>query len=183
MNRHLKPVFEVLLRGIEDAEIQYWVYGGIAIAAVAGKFIRKNKDVDIFVKESAFENVRPVLHGLCDRNSFKLIRRTRRLRPKLEVEIDERERLSVVPVYLQDDGVEFRFPRGLKEKHPSQILERVERDISGYRFFTPPNDCIRNLFRNYLASRSDKQNKSAVRIDAKAILPPDEYDQLYPAHR
>ena len=185
LNKHLEPVFEILLPELEKAGIEYWVYGGVSIAAFAEKFIRENKDVDIFVKETEFESTRSILDNLCNQNNFRLIsckplRRTQR--PKLEIKIDKRERLSVVPVYLKDNMVEFRFEKGL-EKYRCQILEKVERNISGYRFFTPPNEYIKSVFKNYLTSRPDKKNKPKIQTDAKAILTPNELDQFYPPSR
>ena len=45
---------------IERAGIPYWVYGGIAVAGIAGQFIRPSPtvDVDIFVFEEDFERTR-----------------------------------------------------------------------------------------------------------------------------
>jgi len=33
MNKHLKPVFEVLLPGLEEAQIDYRVFGGVSMAS------------------------------------------------------------------------------------------------------------------------------------------------------
>ena len=85
MNEHLQPVFEILLPELERARIQYWVYEGMGIAGVVGEFIRKNGDVDIFVREADFGNTESVLRGVCSRHSFKLTLK-RGWRPKLERE-------------------------------------------------------------------------------------------------
>ena len=177
MNEHLEPVFEVLLPELEGAEIEYWVYGGVSIAACVGRFIRKNEDVDIFVKDTDFESTRSILHDLCSRKNFTLELKTRP-RPKLEV-IDKREILSVVPVYLKDGVVQFRFKNGPAE-YPYEILERVVRNVSGYSLFTPPDEYIRKLFATYLSFRPDVRNRKKTRIDAKEILTPDEFAHLYP---
>ena len=52
MNSELKPVFNKLLPQLVQAKIDYWVFGGVSVAAYTGSFIRDNKDVDIFVKVS-----------------------------------------------------------------------------------------------------------------------------------
>ena len=179
MNKHLKPVFKVLLPRLEKTGIDYWVYGGISIAAYVGKFIRKNEDVDIFVKESDFQKTKSILDEMCSRNGFRLINcqpLKRTGRPKLDIKIN-RERLSVVPVYLKNNIVEFKFWKA-SEEYSHQILEKVERNISGYRFFSPPNEYIKKLFINYLTSRKDKKNKPKTRIDAKAIFTLDELVKL-----
>ncbi len=181
MNKHLEPVFEVLLPGLEKAEVEYWVYGGVSIAAFAGRFIRENKDVDIFVKEADFENTKSVLDDLCNRYGFKPkpCKPLRNQRPKLEV-IDKSEILSVVPVYLKERVVEFRFKNGTAE-YPYPILERVERHISSYHFFTPPDEYVKTLFIKYLTLRPNVKNRRNTRKDAETILTPDEIGQLYPS--
>ncbi|MHC4229367.1 MAG: nucleotidyltransferase domain-containing protein [Planctomycetota bacterium] len=170
-NRHLEPVFQVLLPAIDEAGIDYWVYGGIGIAASAGEFLRDNIDVDIFVKETEFENTRLILKHSCNQNNFKLLNckpLRRAHRPKFEIWTGKQEILSVVPVYIKDDIVEFRFLKG-PEEYPLQILQKVERNISGYRFFTPPDEYIKKLLMNYLKARSDKRKGPKIQIDAKAI--------------
>src|SRR3989339_726482 len=42
MNEHLEPIFRIFLTGLEESEIDYWVYGGIAVAALVGRFIKKD---------------------------------------------------------------------------------------------------------------------------------------------
>jgi phosphorylcholine metabolism protein LicD len=58
MNEHLKCVFEIVLPAVEQAGIRYWVYGGVAIAGIKGKFMRPNHpDVDLFVMEDDYEKI------------------------------------------------------------------------------------------------------------------------------
>jgi len=181
MNKHLEPVFNVLLLGLEKAEIDYWVYGGISIAALVGKFIRTNKDVDIFVKETDYQKVKSILEDLCSKNNYSPISCTplkKTKRPKLDIKINKEERLSVVSIYLKNNSVEFRFWKG-PEKYPHEILEKVKRNISGYRFFTPQNEYIKKLFINYLRSRRDKINKEKLQIDARAILTKNERSKIF----
>ncbi len=177
MNEHLRPVFEVLLPTLERAEIECWVYGGVGIAARAGTFIRHNRDVDVFVRDAAFQNARSVLDDLCNQSGLTLKHRVRP-RPTLEV-IDESEILSVVPVYLKDRVAQFIFRNGSAE-YPHEILERVARNVSGYTLFTPPDEYVKRLFMTYLSFRPDVKNRKKTRVDAKAILTPDEFHHLYP---
>jgi len=181
MNKHLEPVFNVLLSGLENAGIKYWVYGGVAIAAYARKFIRNNQDVDIFVEEAEYNVAKSVLKKLCDRYNFRLIEQkplSKTNRPKFDIKINGEERLSGVPVYLTNEGVELGFWKGI-EKYSYQMLTPTERVISTYRFFTPPDEFIKKLFINYLTSRRDKMNKSKIKIDAKAVFTDNEYSKYY----
>jgi hypothetical protein len=179
MNKHLQPVFDILLPGLERAEIEYWVYGGIGIAAFVGEFIRENGDVDIFVKETAFEDARSVLSEVCNQDNFRL--KSTKLgsnqKPKLEV-IDKKEILSVVPVYPKANVVEFRFKNASAE-HPNQILQRVERNFCDCRFFTPPDEYIKRLFIDFLTLRPGMKKRKNIRVDAKTILTPGEFEVLF----
>src|SRR4030042_4392151 len=140
INEHLAPIFKFLLPRLENAGIDYWVYGGVAVAAYAGKFIRPNRDVDIFVRQEDFNKVKLVLEEFCSEQenvNFKecnLLNRGNYSRPKLEVKIDKVERLSVVPVYLKDENSILVFGNGAKY-FSVEILEKIERNIFGYRFF------------------------------------------------
>lgn len=181
MNKHLEPVFKILLLKLDEAGIDYWVYGGIAVAAFVGEFIRINKDVDIFVKETDYQNTKSVLENICVENDYSLIncaplKMTQR--PKIDIIINKIERLSIVPIYLKENIVEFRFWKGIEE-YPCDMLDRVERNVSGYRFFTPKDGYIKKLFINYLTSRKDKKYKDKLQIDAKAMLTNDEFSAIY----
>ena len=178
MNGHLKPVFEVLLPEIEKAHIDYWVYGGVSIAAYAGKFIRDNQDIDVFVKDIDFENAKSILDKLCKQNDFKLRSDSRATeRPKIEIEIDNTERFSMIPIYEEGDKILFKYSDG-NQKCPNQILERVERNISGNRFFTPRDKFIKEMFINHIKARPDKRERDKIKKDAKTILSPDELSVL-----
>ena len=43
INEHLGPVFEEVLPAISNAGIKYWVYGGVGVAGINGKYIRENQ--------------------------------------------------------------------------------------------------------------------------------------------
>lgn len=177
MNKHLKPVFEILLLKLNDAQIDYWVYGGVSIAAFKGEFIRDNKDVDIFVKETDFQKTSLILDGLCNQNNFEIIYHRPKEsseKPKLDIKIDGKERMSVVPVYQKNNIAIFKY-RDSNEEYSNKILEKIERNISGYRFFTPQDKFIKDMFINHIKSRPDKMNRNNFRKDAKAVLTPEEY--------
>lgn len=184
MNEHLKPIFETLLPGLEEAEIDYWVFGGVSIAAYAKEFIRYNKDVDIFVRDNDFENAKSVLGDLCKKSNFELTYhqpKESNERPKIEVKIDGRERFSMIPIYQNNnDATEFRYPDkyGGNEEYPKQILERVEVNISGCRFFTPQDAFIKDMFINHIRARPEKKKREEYQKDAKAILSPEELSAL-----
>jgi hypothetical protein len=184
MNEHLQPVFEVLLPQLERQGIEYWVYGGVGIAGVAGEFFRNNADVDIFVEEADYENAIQALddacrqNDVCKRNGFvvKRCRPLRNERPKCEVKATKKtdkgtkEVLSVVPVYRKDGLVEFRFGSGKLARYCGDILDRIPRNICGYSFFSPPDAYIRELFKTYLKNRPGKRKCEKVRKDAQKIL-------------
>ena len=148
MNKDLVPIFNVLLPKLEKQQVYYWVYGGISIAAYAGKFVRENKDVDIFVRENDYPSTKTIIEKICADNGFKADNRPPEPatgRPKLNIVINNKERSSLVPVYVNDLGVEFKFKTG-SEQYPKRMLEKIPRNISGYKFNSPPNDMIKALF-------------------------------------
>lgn len=174
LNTHLKPVFEILLPGLNIADINYWVFGGVANAAYVGKFIRNNKDVDIFVKETDFQKTILILKDVCVSNGFELISHTPQDgRPKIDIKINGKELLSVIPVYLRENIIEFRFGKVI-DRYPIQVLDRVERNIDGNRFYTPPNEYIKRIFLNHLMARRDKLNRPGVKTDIEAVFTPEE---------
>jgi len=179
MNEHLKPIFQVLLPRLEKAKIDYWIYGGISIAAYAGKFIRDNQDVDIFVKDMDFEQAKSMLVALCKKYNFKLKFSLQEgdKRPKIEIKIDNIKRFEMIPVYQKDNVVVFKYRDG-NQGYPNKVLERVERNISGYRFFTSKNKFIREMFIKHIKVRPDKKKREKIIKDAKIVLKPDELSDL-----
>jgi hypothetical protein len=93
---------------------------------MAGHFYRRNPDVDLFVLDNDFQNVNNLLDNLCKNNSWKICKTfIRSGRPKIEVYIKKKERLSVIPVRKTENSVKFTFPEGIKE-YPLEILTPVE---------------------------------------------------------
>ncbi len=168
MNDHLEPVFKILLPALEDAGIDYWVYGGVSIAGYVGNFIRENEDIDIFIKEADFQKAKHKLEDICKQNNYRLLYWSNR-RIKIDVKINRKERLSAIPIYLKESKAILKFWKD-SEEYPIEILEKVKRDIFGYEFFTPPDKYVKQLFVNYLLARKDKSRKPKLKIDAEAIL-------------
>lgn len=176
MNRHLEPIFKLLLPKLEENKIDYWVYGGVSIAAFAGKFIRENKDVDVFVKETDFKKAKLLLDSLCEQNNFILNLKSNK-RPKIGIKINNIERFSLIPIYQKNNMVVFQYENeyGGDQEYPNQVLKKAERNISGYRFFTPQNEFIKEIFINHMKARLDKKDRPNFKTDAEAILTPEEY--------
>ncbi len=187
MNEHLEPVFKIFLPGLEESDIDYWVYGGIAVAALAGKFIRKkgNGDVDIFVKETDLDNARSILESRCyDQNltwnECKPFEKDGLSRRKLEVRITHTriEILSVVPIFLGDNEAVLVFGNGVK-KYPLDILNRVKREISGNVFYTPPDLYIRKIFKDTFVGKRGWKNREEIKEDARVVFNPEEYRHYF----
>lgn len=179
MNKHLEPVFKIILPELEKSGIDYWAYGGVSVAAYVGRFIRQNPDVDVFVKDNDFERVKLILEDLCNKNNFKLIYSPPSKdshRSKLDIKIDKK-RLSVISIYLKNNVVVFEYPEG-NQIYSDQILNKIKRNISGFRFFTPQNEYIKELFKNHIIARPGKRSRSRYKIDAKAMLNSEELAKL-----
>ena len=187
MNEHLEPVFRIFLTGLEESGIDYWVYGGIAVAALTGKFIRKNgnRDVDIFVKETEIDNARSILESRCyDQdliwNECRPLEKDGFSRRKLEVRKNQSQKdiLSIVPFFLGTNEVVLVFRNGVK-KYPLDILKRVKREISGNVFYTPPNLYIRKIFKDTFQGKKNWKNRSEIIEDARVVLTHEEFKQYF----
>jgi hypothetical protein len=133
MNEHLGPVFSEILPLIEQAGIKYWVYGGVAYASMVGKVYRGIKDVDIFVLENDFDNLEKILVNTCIMNKWSICKSYDiPNRPKIEIYIGGKERLSAIPVVKTNERVVFKFCEGPKN-FSLDILNQVERLIDGFR--------------------------------------------------
>lgn len=179
MNEHLKPAFEILTE-LEKAGIEYWVYGGIGVAASVGRFIRRNKDMDVFVKEDDFERAERALNLFCIENRFKLESDERGVKPKIKIIINGKESLSLIAVYETVDSIIFKYRKkwGGDECYGRQLLERVERKISHFRFFTPPDQYIKEIFKNHMRARPEKKSRADYITDAKHILSSEDFAEL-----
>lgn len=177
MNQHLNPVFNILLPSLEKEGVDCWVFGGVGVAAYAGEFIRPNGDVDTFVKEIDFNKARAVLNKVCESNSYRLIPHIPAVgRPKLDIKINGKERFSVMPIYVKDNAVDFKFG-DVTDHYPLEILDKVERNIDGNKFFTPSNKYIKQIFINHLKDRTDKISRPKIRTDINAVFTLEEQRQ------
>jgi hypothetical protein len=183
MNKHLEPIFNIFISGLEEAGIDYWVYGGVAVAALAGKFIRKNRDIDIFVKETDLDNARSILESRCyDQdlvwNECRPLERDGFSRPKLEVRKGRTELLSIVPIYLKDNQAVLVFGNGIKA-FSKDILNREEKSISGYQFYTPPDAHIREIFLNCFRHKRGWKERSDIKTDARVVLSMGDFEKHF----
>lgn len=185
MNDHLKPAFDILAE-LEKAGFVYWVFGGVSIAAVAEHFFRKNRDIDLFVKEGDFDKAKLFLEQVCakyDLEPHYSPPKRASDKPKLELTPTGRRRrgshsdlLSVVPVYRDHSSIIFRYPK--PEVYPVEMLKRIERRIGDYQCFTPPDQCIKIIFKNHMIARPDKRTHPYYIADAKHILSPEDFAEL-----
>lgn len=193
MNDSIRALFEQVLPDLTEAGIKYWVYGGIGVAGVAGKLVRDNRDVDIYVLDEDFSATEQVLRELCEEHNFsnpdlwEVDPRPplRTGRPKLDFLIRRRERLSVVPIYNTPKGIEFRVNRVFAL--PTGALIQELKTVDGYEFYSPPRDVIKKLLcimiekeiGGYKGQKSVEDVLKGKRmIDAKAIFSEEEFDQI-----
>lgn len=177
-NEHLKPVFEEIIPAITSLGIKYWVYGGVAIASIKGKFYRNNADVDIFVQEKDFEAVSQLVRNYTSKKeNLNAILTVENGRPKIEIKHkgSRYDWFSAVPVYVVGDEVEFKF----KEKNKlmnHEVLTEVIRKIDNYTFVTPSDLHIKELFKHYLKTkRLMEKNK----IDAENFLDINDLQEIF----
>ncbi len=169
MNEHLAPVFEIILPKIEKNNIDYWVYGGVSIAGFAHKFIRENYDVDIFVKEYDFDKTHENLKRLCKQNGFELCIDWKNARPRININIERKNRFSIIPVYLNSNSVLFKYKDG-DQTYQLEILNKIRRSISNYQFFTTEDRFIQEMFIKHIEARPDKTKRTKIIKDAFVIL-------------
>lgn len=182
MNEHLRPVFKIVLPKIEQAGIDYWAYGGISIAGFNRGFFRINKDLDIFLVDTDFKRVKSIIDELCQQNNFELInhkQKTKNERLKIEIKIDNIGRFSAIPVYKRSGIILFKYSDGDQE-YPNNILEKIERNISGSRFFTPRDEFIKKMFIAHIKARPDKKERKNIVEDARHILSKNEFEKHFP---
>ena len=186
MNEHLEVIFNVVLPKLKKKGINYWVFGGIAIAGAKGFFYRYNRDIDIFVLEKEYKRALLIIKAISDENLWRFEpAKLRGGRLKNELFIDGKERLSLIPVYERDSEVEFIFEKGPK-KFARDLLKPVIRNIGTYKFITPSEDLLKELLRYYLEGffrserkRNDKNLREKRRLDTEHLLGRDEAKALF----
>ena len=183
MNEHIKPIFEIVIPGIQSVEIKYWIYGGIGYASMIGKFYRKepNSDVDLFVLDNDLDGIEKNLESICGQNRWR-IRKTflKSGRPKIELLIGKKERLSVVPVYKINEYVEFKFEK-ISKKYPLDVLTQIERHLEGYTFFTPRDNYLKDFFILYLDNKRVPYKPKRIE-DGRYLLTKEEFKKYFPNH-
>lgn len=183
LNQQLEPIFKIILPKIQSENIRYWIYGGVANAAMVGECYRNNPDVDLFCLQEDFEKVEKILQNLCNRNDWRICKTFLKSgRPKMEVLILKNkkkwiERLSVVPAYLINDRVELKFREGSGE-YSFDILRQVERDLGGFIFYTISNGFTKKLFIEYLDIKGKYPSKRIE--DARRLLTEEEFERYFP---
>jgi hypothetical protein len=179
MNDHLKPAFDILVE-LENAGLPYSVYGGVAIAGFVGNFFRRNRDIDVFITNDYFEKAEQVLKGSCIEKQFRLEVNKEGIKPKINYFVNEKERLSVIAVIEAGNSIVFKYEEkwGGDETYHRQILERVERRVGKYRFFTPPDLYIKEIFKNHMKGRREKKSRREYVADAGHILGPEDFVEL-----
>jgi len=181
MNEYLKPVFEQILPALEQNNIDYWIYGGVANAAMVGKFYRSNSDVDIFILGENLEKFDNLMQVMGRINSWKICKEFVNSRLKIELFIKKGnkwvERMSIIPAYKKESVVELRFRNGAGN-YPLNILIRVNRSIDGFSFFTISDFFLKKLFIEYLNSKNKYPIKRIE--DARHILSENEFKKYFP---
>lgn len=187
MNEQIKLIFKKVIPVIQANNVKYWIYGGIANAAMVGDYYRNNPDVDIFVLEDNFKKTEEILEKLCLENGWKISITFLKNRPKVEIVISGKECLSIVPIYIKCDNVELIFEKQNIE-YPLDFLQQIERTLEGYFFYTISDEYLKRLFIVYLDSRREGNGKmlftnrsiAEKRLkDARVILSDDEFDKYF----
>lgn len=177
MNEHLKPIFQIVLPALEKAGIDYWVYGGVAIASTKGEFYRPNDDIDIFVFDNDYQRTLKEIEKL----NYDWIRievaEPLKGRPKnnyfIEIKGEEKEIFSVIPVYkVNNDKVKFIYKI---ELIPQVLLIREKRAIGDYIFFTPSTEFIKEQFIHKIKGKIIKETELSEKEqkDAGVLFGPD----------
>ncbi len=166
INEHLGPVFEEVLPAISNAGIKYWVYGGVAVAGVHGKYIRENQDIDIYVQEEDFWKLEPILKDLVEKHgdwdgdrwslTYSMLKRHKR--PKFALNIKKVQRFEVVPVYRTPGGIEFRTSDPTILSEDAFIQE--EKYLDGQKFFSAPESVVKKLLRDMAEVRIKNYNET-----------------------
>jgi hypothetical protein len=147
MNDHLTPVFKIVLPALHNANLRYWVYGGVSIAGINGQFLRRNPDIDLFVMEADYETITETIAGLESELGWRHEDDDSGKRKKRDwfVQGEGQDILSVVPIFEAGDQIRFVF--GRDSYTPKSVLTSKVRIIDGFSFVTP-----RLSFNNRLVS-------------------------------
>lgn len=144
MNEHLRQIFEVIIPAIENADIAYWVYGGVAIAGINGAYLRETPDVDIFVMTNDYDKTIRLVTCFekalnwehCDAKP-----QGGRRKRAWHIVGERKDIFSVIEVYPVGERVRFVFGTDFIPQSP---LTAVSHRIGDYLFITPSNESSKN---------------------------------------
>ncbi|MDP2860905.1 MAG: hypothetical protein Q8N98_04310 [bacterium] len=148
MNEHLKPVFEIILPALEQAGVEYSVFGGIGVAGMRQVFYRQNDDVDVCVSEKNFLAVGKILSSLARQQNWELKKDLRLVpgRPKYELSFigEKHNFFSVIPLFETPDGIEFKFYKN-SLVFENDIWNRERQVIGNFSFYRFKNKYVKEL--------------------------------------
>jgi|GEM_PF-1243426 len=180
MNEHLAPIFSVILPELHRSGSKYWVYGGVAIAGIKGKFLRPNPDVDLFVMEDDYEDIIETISGLESKLGWRHEDKDAKKRNKRDwfAPNQNEDVLSVVPTFPAGDRIRFVFGHG---SYTSQnVLTSEIRTTASFSFVTPSTALIKELFLRKAHSGSCLLDSriSKMKTDARVIMDRNEYQNF-----
>jgi hypothetical protein len=175
MNEHLASVFNIIFPKLREKNINFWVFGGIAIAGIRGEYLRKNNDVDTFIEDKDFKKAKDILEELCvNHQKWKICYSVLNgLRPKTEIYENGNEIFSLMPIYKNEVSVDFIFPNGGSDNFHPDVLTPVKRSLSGFKFNTPSSEYVKKLSYNHynllLKRNYEGNHMENYRIDKKYL--------------
>jgi hypothetical protein len=180
MNEHLAPIFCVVLPELLRSGSKYWVYGGVAIAGIKGKFLRPNPDVDLFVMEDDYEKIIETIAGLESKLGWTHEDKDAEKRNKRDwfAPNQNEDVLSVVPAFPAGNRIRFVFGHG---SYTSQnVLTSEIRTIAGLSFVTASTALIKELFLRKAHSGPYLLDSriSKMKTDARVIMDREAYQNF-----
>jgi len=148
MNERLKPVFEIILPALEQAKIEYAIFGGIGVAGMRRNFYRQNDDADVCVLEKDFLAAEKILSSLAGRQNWELKKDQKLVpgRPKFELSFigEKHGFFSVIPLFETPNGIEFKFYKN-NQVFKNDIWNRERQTIGNFNFYRFKNKYVKEL--------------------------------------
>lgn len=170
MNEHLKPIFQVVLPAFEKTGIEYWVFGGVGIAGAKGRFDRENGDVEIIIKDSYWEKAKEICQDIAaDLGFMYCLHEKYHDKFKIDLYQDKDELFSVVPAFITETDIDFRYGK----RFPLDFLDAQWREVERYKFPSLKDKYLKDLLICYFERNLDRKgtkywNKHL--IDVKGFL-------------
>jgi hypothetical protein len=180
MNEHLKPIFQTILPALEKAGIDYWVWGGIGIAGVKGFFRKEipNNDVEVIVKDSDWEKTKEICQQVASTLGFRYsLHQKYHDGFKIDLYGGEKELFSVVPAFITETDIDFRYGK----RFPLDFLDVRWREVEGYKFPSLKDEYLQKLLICYFERNLDKKdskNWQKHMIDARGFLSEDQIQKF-----